>query len=340
MMFSPEGSNAFYLGLALNQWSRVCLPIFVFVSGFALFYVYGKGTKVDYKIFYGKRLQSVILPYALWSFIYLILRNIFNKTYEFFSLPLKDLIVEYFKWTLWENIHITLWFVLMITQLYLLFPLFRRAILRIKRPTLAVLMHTLIYFILTTYLVHFRRDTGIALIDFIQNHYKVNFLGWYYYFFLGGMAALGWNRLKEIQWNHWALFGSYVLAALLVLLEAYRGFLLYGRAHLESYISLRPTVMINSLLALPTFYLLGKSFMSSPGVSRWISKVSRYSYGIYFVHPQVLTILKILMGRALGTYTARMSYLAVLFSLTFIFSFAFCYIVDKTPWRRILLGVS
>lgn len=340
MMYSPKESRAFYLGIILNQWSRVCLPLFVFVSGFGLFYRYGKGESIDYLEFYKKRLSCVLLPYGVWSFIYIILRNIFNKTPEFFSLPFKDIIMTYLQWTLWENIHITLWFILMITQLYLLFPLLRRGVMTIKRPLRTLTAHTLVYLILTIYLVSFRINTGVVILDFVQDYYKVNFLGWYYYFILGGIVAFHWDSFREFRWNPRMVLGGYLVTTLGVVMEAYFGYLNYGRPHLETLTSLRWTVLLNSMTALPALALVGRKWMNNEGVYGAFSRISRYSFGIYFVHPQVLTLLKILLGRVWGSYTTRMSYFFVLMTLTFGLSYAFCYVVDKTPLRKILLGIS
>ena len=338
--YSPVGSNVFYLGLLLNQWSRICLPLFVFVSGFGLFYGYGQKTKLDLKEFYSRRFYMVFVPYLIWSFIYMILRDIFNPSFYFIGLPVKEAFFSYITWTFKENIHTPIWFVLLIVQLYFIFPVLLSPVARIKKPIQSIMVNSLFFLVVITYLRFFMTMSGIHVIDWLQRYYSVNLIGWYFYFILGGIVAQNWSMFKKIPLNKFGITLLYIITTSLVILEAYLGFLKYGQPHLEVYTSIRPTVLINSMAAIPAIYLFAQKTMGWDKLANFLKDISRYSYGIFFIHPQVLTVVKKVVGRLYGTYTTRVFQLFLVFVLTMVCSYVFCYIVDRTPFRTILLGVG
>lgn len=337
--YSPPESRVFYIGLVLNQWSRVCLPLFVFVSGFGIFYGYGS-KKLNLKDFYLRRFRAVFLPYLVWSFIYMILRDIFNPSFTFIGLPLKQAFLSYLEWTLEENIHTPIWFVLMIIQLYLIFPFLLKLVKSVKNPLRFTAVNFTIYFFLTIYFRNFMAMSGIPIIDWLQRYYSVNLVGWYFYFILGGIVAKNWKKIRGLDLNKLRLAIAYIITTCFVIIEAYIGFINYGQTHLELYTSIRPTVLINSMAAIPVFYLFAQSLIKYGKITKLLNNISRYSYGIFFVHPQVLTIVKIIVGKIFGTYTTRILQLILVFSLTLVCSYAICRIIDKTRLRGILLGLS
>lgn len=336
--YSPTDSNAFYLGLILNQWSRICLPLFVFVSGFGLFYRYGQKGQLDLKDFYLRRLYTVFVPYLVWSFIFMIFRDIFNPSFHFIGLPFKKAFLSYINWTFKENIHTPIWFVMLIVQLYAVFPILIKPIAGIRKPIKAIVINLIFFLAITVYFRHFMTMSGIYIIDWLQKYYSVNLIGWYFYFILGGIVAQNWAKFKEITLNIFPITLLYIITTLLVILEAYLGFLTYGQAHLGVYTSTRPTVLINSMAAIPLVYILAQTVMKWDKAVKFFTALSRLSYGIFFVHPQVLTVVKKLVGLMYGTYTTRIFHLVLIFILTIICSYIFCYIVDKTLLRTVLLG--
>jgi len=338
--YSPVDSKVFYLGLILNQWSRICLPLFVFVSGFGLFYKYGQNNQLNLKDFYLRRLYTVFVPYLVWSFIYMIFRDIFNQSFYFIGVPFKDAFLSYLSWTFKENIHTPIWFVLLIVQLYLIFPVTINPLSRIKKPLQSIVIHSLLFLILIIYFCYFMVMSGIYIIDWLQKYYCVNLFGWYFYFILGGIVAQNWAKFKEVYLNKYIITLLYVISTALVITEAYFGFLKYGQSHLGVYTSTRPTVLINSIFAIPLIYMLGQRIMKWDKLYCFFMNMSKFSFGIFFVHPQVLTVVKKIVGRIYGTYTTRVTQLIMVFILTMVCSYIFCYIVDKTPFRTILLGVD
>ena len=60
-----------FLYMLLEILSRYSVPAFFFISGYGLFCQYRPETTIAYLPFLKKRLQSVGLPYVIWSLFYL-----------------------------------------------------------------------------------------------------------------------------------------------------------------------------------------------------------------------------------------------------------------------------
>ena len=61
-----------FLYMLLEILSRYSVPAFFFISGYGLFCQYRPETTIAYLPFLKKRLQSVGLPYVIWSLFYLL----------------------------------------------------------------------------------------------------------------------------------------------------------------------------------------------------------------------------------------------------------------------------
>lgn len=120
MVYGLPKSRTFMLSLALNQWSRVSLPLFVFLSGFGLFY---NNKEFELKTYAKKRLARVFLPYCTWTLLYMVRRDLTDPAFCFLKLPAFAAFLKYIQWLFWKNIDTPLWFILMIMQMYILFPL-------------------------------------------------------------------------------------------------------------------------------------------------------------------------------------------------------------------------
>lgn len=169
MVYGPSKSRTFMLSLALNQWSRVSLPLFVFLSGFGLFY---NNKEFELKTYAKKRLARVFLPYCTWTLLYMVRRDFTDPAFCFLKLPALKAFLKYIQWLFWKNIDTPLWFILMIMQMYILFPLMFNCIKNAK-PVKAFIINTAIYLLLTIYLRYYKTQIGFAPIDFIQKYCPV-----------------------------------------------------------------------------------------------------------------------------------------------------------------------
>jgi len=115
----PVGSGSQALYLAVNKLSNFAVPVFIFISGLVLFYRYHDDWSGRQAVtFYVKRVKQVLFPYLIWSlFYYLYNQWIFDRAHLHFDLPqFADLLP-------WADASYHLYFMVIIVQFYLLFPL-------------------------------------------------------------------------------------------------------------------------------------------------------------------------------------------------------------------------
>ncbi|AIQ38745.1 acyltransferase [Paenibacillus sp. FSL R7-0297] len=115
-------TSLFHPFLFLNKFSQFAVPSFVFLSGFVLFYNYidrPLGGKTLAK-FYSRRLIYIIVPYLIFSVLYFILKMTAGHTW---GMPLNEQVVKFGKY-LWTGTAYThLYYIIIIIQFYVLFPL-------------------------------------------------------------------------------------------------------------------------------------------------------------------------------------------------------------------------
>lgn len=116
------GTSMFPPFLFINKFSQFAVPSFIFLSGFVLFYNYidrPLGGKVLAK-FYSRRLIYIIVPYLVFTVLYFGLKMTAGHTW---GMPLQEMGGKFFKY-LWTGTAYThLYYIIIIIQFYLLFPL-------------------------------------------------------------------------------------------------------------------------------------------------------------------------------------------------------------------------
>jgi peptidoglycan/LPS O-acetylase OafA/YrhL len=171
--FWPEGSTIWTLFVSMDQFFRFSVPLFVFISGYSLYSKYAQNFK--YREFYVKRARRILPWYIVWSLI----------IYTYIHLTVKPGFIDYPTWKLifLGKVDYHLYFVSMIFQLYLLFPVLLWLYKKFRYNFVFVL------FVLeaTLYLV-FTLD-GAKIIQlpwrFYEQQQYLFFGTWIFYFVLG-----------------------------------------------------------------------------------------------------------------------------------------------------------
>ncbi len=159
--------NFFFI--TLNQFLRFCVPVFIFLSGFGLSLKYNQ-TKFNLVEFYKCRLIKLLPLYLLWSAYYLFLSEFITPWWKVLQTgPIWKILLLG-----WSDYH--LYFVSVIFQLYLLFPL----ILKLSKSFLKPMLFLSLVTQLSLYALFSFSSSPPS--DQIQN---TIFLSWIFYFIFG-----------------------------------------------------------------------------------------------------------------------------------------------------------
>lgn len=276
--------------------TRFGTPTFVFLSGLILFYNYYE--KLDYFSFVKKRFTDIVAPFVLWTVVYWI----FAKNGNIFS---ADALKELGKQLILPTYGYHLWFITMILQFYLLFPLFVWCVAKYRETFInkfsqpnrekAVIWTVLIggaLFAGLTWLSYFfipgmPEGVGKAILEY-RNKYFVFHM---FYFLLGAVAALGLP-----VWRLLSVRSLLVSAALFAGMYVWMGYEVLShsmeRMNLNVSTYLKPSTFF--LIAAQMFLLYGAAVVlkERDGLLRkTLMFIGTYSFGGFLAHALVLGLV-------------------------------------------------
>ena len=282
------GSVLQRLTIGINSFSQFAVPAFIFASGFGLAARFRSDDHVVGLLrFWGRRLETVVLPYLIWSLIYLILQQRFMGICYGASGMLKLLLTG--------GAFYHLYFMVILIQLYLVFPLllvFRR---RFSKLGVDLVVVTIVYLVYALWLKRY-----IPLSD--------RFFMSYLPFFYAGIVVYE-RPPKATLLTAFGIVGAVTFADYLV-------------SRLAGFGAITPISMLSlpfawELYALSIVILLlawFKLVSINEKQSDWVRRLSGVTFDVYLAHPLVLVIvdwwlrtvgvqslsLKILLGFILG----------------------------------------
>ncbi|MGF9821872.1 acyltransferase [Brevibacillus agri] len=322
---------------------KFAVPAFIFITGLVLFYNYYE--KVNYFSFMRKRVTEILVPYGIWSAIYLAVQ----------TKPLGE--GNAFLWTIAKKLvtgtaSYHLWFVVMIFQFYLLYPLWQKLFRFLHRLVtgrlrlLAVgavaggVYAGLMWFSARYIPAHPGEFAGGWLEAYFIKYRDRNSFYYFFYFLLGGVAAVALPAFRDSLRKRWPL-----IAAAFCLLYAWIGYELFrdsnsGTINLNVATSLKPSMFLYTVASLLGVYglalWLGKK---KAAWTHWLGLVGKYSYGAYLMHALILTYL--MKGlRAIGLFHTGIIGSLVVFAICAAGSFLLSYGLGKLPFGALLVGAA
>lgn len=308
-------------GCLANQFARFAVPFFMIMSGFLLCHADLHSQSFSTSDFYRRRFGKVLWPYFLWSLFYSCLAGIIsaNLMSTLLQLPIQ---------LLWGTAYYHLYFVVIIIQLYLLYPLLYRWMLRSPRTCLL----TCLALTLGCQIMLNMYSLGqFALPQQFINLSLVFFPVWIFFFVFGIYAARHYKSWIELIRNRRGLLALlWIIALALVIGDGYTNNT-YGS-------SSRPSVTLYTLISFYFFYALALHYKGHFRTA--VNWIARQSFLIYLLHPLVLTCLitfAALIGRAdLWNRTRGM---IAIYLLVTLLSCAAVYVISLTPLAEKLGGV-
>ncbi|MFD0588111.1 acyltransferase [Paenibacillus sp. GCM10027627] len=315
-----EVSAPFYL--MANQLSMFAVPVFILINGLVLFYRYHDDWSYKQALtFYKKRIQYIVIPYLVWSAIYYMYRPFLNTKTIYFDLK------EYLALLPWGEAGYHTYFMVIVIQLYIMFPILMTIVKKLKfKPYHMVILGLVvkgIFYYINRYVD--RIEHAAAL---IPNYFIV--------FCVGAAIGMAYQSFSEKYIQVWWTFGlaitvgfTYILAILSAQSGGYIGSLAYN-------------ILYNSYAVLMGISLIwiGKIVCDrSPSafVTKGLLGLGAASFGIYLIHPAILSTWGKFMKPELGSPYFHVYYLGT-FLLVLALSWLIVHFTKKIKFSWLLWG--
>lgn len=309
--------------------TRFSVPIFFFVSAFGLFHNQDLSGKFDYRQFMSRRLRAVLLPYLVWSLLYMLHYTWISGDAAIWK---PQLLLQYIAFGLASY---QLYFLVILLWFYSLMPLWRVAVRRISANPLRSLCLLLLLQMAVNYYSSYILTPNFSnyyiniAIKHRLSYWVVHYL---FIFILGAVCAVHYRQfLHYLKNNRPAIRWSLLLSVTGML--GYYYFLLYARSYtpeqaVNTAHQLSPIGVIYTVTA--TLYLCSEfTFTALPaGLKKFLSALGRHSYPVYLVHPLVMYHLIDGIARAGKLMTAPVT--IAFFTLTIAVSLACAVLTEKT----------
>ena len=296
--------------------ARGCVPVFVMLSGALLL------PKIEsYRDFFLKRFRRILVPFIVWTALYLFWKKQFYVPDLGFS--------EAFRLIANGGVHFHLWFLYLIVGLYLTTPILRILVAHASRRDLLCLL--MLWFVVSSVSPFWEGWDKLFLHTGLRFKIPVEMAqGFIGYFILGyWIRQSETEKFQKAAWGVWSVSFWVCLTGTYFLSQHFHSF------QLLFYDNMAPNVV---------FYA-ASFFMIMKHVGPWLEAhfnakgrdfvldLSKASLGIYLIHPMILDILA--KGRWGFVLKGDVSHPAAMIPLTtaaiYAISFVVIFLIQKIP---------
>ena len=263
------------LAFFLNQISRFAVPMFIIISGASLELSHHTDQRYSKYIF--ARLIKVLPPYLLWTAIYFYLSHSHGNTRDTFEC-LRQVIVS----ALTGNAAPHLYFIVVICQLYLLFPILRQACHRNITRTIFIVGGITLIIQEVLYFTYF----GVNLLPQILRPYMwILFPTWMLYFVFGIVVAEYYDRIVSFCEEHRTeIIGVFLCMSILFTLDS------KVTNSMDS--SIKPSIILYTGVSFLALFTVSRIIVSFSKINLVVSYLARHSMTTYYCHVLMLNVLR------------------------------------------------
>ncbi|MBP2071622.1 acyltransferase [Thermoanaerobacterium butyriciformans] len=311
-----KSSTSYLIFAFINRFSQFAVPAFVFASAMLLMYNYGNGC--DWKLFYKKRLKNVLLPYIAWTMIY------GAYLYIIHHVPLKSILT--IKNILFGGMFYHLYFIVIIVQLYVLFPVLLYIYKLINKNIYTILISIVIFQIADIFLFkyvisRYYRNSGDLFITYIS-------------FIVAGMYV-GENIHESGKYHHKKLLNSFFAVILFGYLFVDISLKAFANKQIDSNLY-NIYYYTFTLVASLFFFALSAKILNYHNLSWLLVSTGKFSFGIYLSHPLFLDVLNHFLNT--GNQYLYDIYIIMTFIIIYVVSYVFAMLIKKYKFSAVVVG--
>lgn len=314
-----NGNGWWWAGNIFDSATRWCVPVLIIISGKLIL---GQHREEKIVVFLKKKLTRILIPLLSWSLIYFLWNNRLNLRID------ASLILEFIINAFEGHISTHLWYLYMLTGLYLITPIVNPFIQESNKSNIKYFI--VIWFVANGIFEFFGRLYGVKTGFYL--HFFHWSIGYYILGFSLGREDLG--KIKKVT--------IYILGILGLISTFYGTYYLMilnnGIFQDDFYSYLAPNVI---LMAIGVFILFQsirwEKFVHSGGLlEKIIQGFNKTSFGIYLIHPLVIDILRNgYMGINIGPMTFNYIIgIPVVSIIVFLLSYIIIWIIQRIPVIR------
>lgn len=303
---------------------------FLFVSSCMLCYSYPDLKKVGYKLFYKRRIISVVLPYVAWTVIY------FFVTLHDQGPGAMHAFIHF--WYLLGTGYYQLYYLIVIMEFYAVYPLLAWLVRVTRGHHIALMVASLLFQVAMTSLMHWR-----VLPEAFHGFWASREITSYLLYLIGGMvAATHLEEFHDFLIEHaWGVIAATVafaaLAEVWLVASVHHWFTWTGGGSDP----LQPIVIPFNIAAILTLYLIGVWLVDhrrSGWLRAWVRSGSDNAYGVYLAQMVFILGLHGLSWRSLDHHIPW----PIVSILTLVIVFSACVLLTallaRTPLSVALTG--
>jgi surface polysaccharide O-acyltransferase-like enzyme len=311
--------SAWWAANFYDSLSRGAVPLFVMISGALLL-----PRAESYRDFFRKRLKRILIPFVAWTVFYLLWQKCFYEP----SLGLREAVRR----AACGDVHFHLWFLYLITGLYLVTPFLRVFTAHASRRDLLYFLG--LCFFVASIVPFWENLDGLFFHTGLRFRIPVEAAQGFIGYFLLGFVLLRGSRPSFFPWVELLRLGTFLLCFL------GSGWVVFHANKFPAlfYDNLAPNVVLYAA----SFFVFVKETMPrfetqwSAGIKRFVLGLSAASFGIYLVHPVFIDLFN--HGRLGFTLTAKMGHPAWSIPVTAFVIYACSYLtvlaIRKVPLLR------